>query len=584
MSKAIYICRRSGSVSNQERALIARICERLQPDNLPSLPYEVGGRGGIAYGVSNATTDFIASGDSLLAGTLVHTAENWHTPGHSAPDGSYALFRANAQTLEVISDPVASRTIWYYLDDEQLVCATSQRALIVFLGDFVFNEAVVPWVLSTGMLGPGLSWDVRLKRLPGDATLTLDRQAWTADVQARPVEFTPVARTAAEHEAQLRAAIVDSLQVLGNLDPARWVLPLSGGYDSRGILGVYHHENGDFPLKTVTWGETGADQRPNTDGYVAKQLADWYDVPNTYYPTDAADESIETVMARFLRFGEGRIDHITAYMDGFEMWRRMYADGVRGIVRGDHGLGYRPYASELGVRYGMGCALCTDYANLQTVVADFGFPAQQLPEWMHRRPNETLPTWTDRLYHGYRLPMMIAALSDLKFPYVEQMTPLLSRQILTQIRTVPDELRAGKPLVKSIVNAVSPDIPHSTSDGALSTADLLRQPAIVAFFAEQLRSEAAQSTLPADFLVFVLGGMQTAQPTGGNGVSGGKQVLKSLLKAVKKRIPSSVKDSLKQSVAQPSVDGNVLALRAYIIVGMAAQLAEDARCGPADEM
>ena len=61
-----------------------------------------------------------------------------------------------------------------------------------------------------------------------------------------------------------------------------------------------------------------------------------------------------------------------------------------------------------------------------------------------QRSGESLTVWRDTLYHEYRIPVYLAALGDLKLPYVEQMNPLLSRKILTVFRCFPDHLRKGK--------------------------------------------------------------------------------------------------------------------------------------------
>ncbi len=88
--------------------------------------------------------------------------------------------------VEVLTDAVASRNVWYYFDDDILIAATTQRAIVALLGKFAFNRAAVPWMLTNGSLGPVPSWDLRVKRLGPDSTLTVDRESWHLSVVAKP--------------------------------------------------------------------------------------------------------------------------------------------------------------------------------------------------------------------------------------------------------------------------------------------------------------------------------------------------------------------------------------------------------------
>ena len=46
-----------------------------------------------------------------------------------------------------MSDILASRTIWYAMDENMLIASTSQRAIISFLGEFRLNRSAVAWSL-----------------------------------------------------------------------------------------------------------------------------------------------------------------------------------------------------------------------------------------------------------------------------------------------------------------------------------------------------------------------------------------------------------------------------------------------------
>ena len=52
------------------------------------------------------------------------------------PDGSYALFRSDENKVELITDVVGSRTIWYVRTEDAFIASTSQRAIIFFSSGF----------------------------------------------------------------------------------------------------------------------------------------------------------------------------------------------------------------------------------------------------------------------------------------------------------------------------------------------------------------------------------------------------------------------------------------------------------------
>ena len=132
-----------------------------------------------------------------------------------------------------------------------------------------------------------------------------------------------------------------------------------------------------------------------------------------------------------------------------QIWREMNASGVVGIIRGDEGFGWSSVTSEMTVRHSVGCALCSDFANLAEVIGKFGLAPQDVPAELLRGEGESLAAWRDRLYHVYRLPTVLAALSDIKFAYVEQINPLLARPILQRVRELPDRLRTNKTLFRT---------------------------------------------------------------------------------------------------------------------------------------
>lgn len=267
MSKVIYACSRSRPFEPADKRRLAAICRALKPGDLASPPeHRVWAADRVAWAVMDSGPTLEDRDGSLLLGRLYGESGDWSEPLADRPDGSFVVFRENAEFVEVLSDPAASRTVWYHLNDELFVASTSQRALAMYLRGFEFDERVVPWLLSTGSLGPEYSWDRRFRRLPPDSSVTLDRGSWSLDVCRAAVRFSERKRSPEEHRRLLEEDIRRTIATVGDLDFGDWVLPLSGGCDSRAIL-CFLIGAGAKP-RTITWGLERSIDEPGNDAYV----------------------------------------------------------------------------------------------------------------------------------------------------------------------------------------------------------------------------------------------------------------------------------------------------------------------------
>ena len=343
---------------------------------------------------------------------------------------------------------------------------------------------------------------------------------------------------------------------------------MSGGYDSRGILSMFHLIGKNLKnVKSITWGLKEGLSQPGNDAYVAKKLAKYYDIEHKYYLTDLSKEPIEKIFHRFLICGEGRIDHISGYMDGFQIWKTLCEDKVQGIIRGDEGFGWVSVNSPSDVRSRIGISLCTDFTNLKGF-EELGLLQPELPEYLKKRENESLETWRDRLYHQFRMPVVLAGLTDLKLPYVEVINPLLSRRIVYQMRTISDHLRTGKSLFKKIVNSISPNIGYASSGANSDAGFIFKSREAVDLFRSELISENCNSVMPKGFASYLMDNLVTTDRKVNI-----KQRIKSLLK---RYLPTKLIRKASDFKGEKAIAVNTLAFRTYMICKMNQILIEDA--------
>jgi asparagine synthetase B (glutamine-hydrolysing) len=574
MAKVIYACSRRTPFDRSTEARLREICKRLEPDNLSCpAPHTIAVHGHLAYALVNGR-NAAAENDCVLLGCVFGSAAGWREPGSRSPEGSYAIFRNAARSLEILSDAAASRTVWYFFDDDLFVASTSQRAIVMFLGSFEFNPGAVPWMLSTGSLGPEASWDRRIRRLPPDACAALDKASWSLRVERRPIVFAVRDRTRASHRELLLndlRSVMRSLSESPQISFDDCLLPLSGGYDSRAILCLLAENGVPAGLKAITWGLEQNIHRKGNDAAVAKEVAHSMGVRHRYFHTDLAPEPVEKVLERFIRAGEGRIDHLSAYMDGLETWRKLAEEeGCRAVIRGDEGFGWIAVSSEMTVRFNLGMALCSDYRNLEALAKKYRFAAQELPSELRRGEGETLAAWRDRLYHAYRLPTILAALSDIKHSYVEIVNPLLARTILERVRELPDPLRTDKALFKEIVDAIGPRVPYAHETANENLNQLLGRKEIVGLVRAKLGADSARGVLDAQFLA------QVSRATAGDSHSGVQDKGRAW-RRIKSLVPRAVKNWVRDRVARPVLDPNVLAFRAFLVVSMHELLSAEAQ-------
>lgn len=475
MSKIVYLCAKHGVNLPFSGKDMERVLSRLAPDNIvPAAPRIIQDQG-ILIGIFNPVDSLPVKGSSVCLGAFFDRLEEWWRPGSKIPDGSYALFRCDIQILELATDIVASRTIWYAQTEDLFIAATSQRAIVCFLQSCQFNDAVIPWVLSSGTLGPGFSWDRRIDCLGGDSRLRLDRQSWKVEVIRNPVVYASLQLPAKEHEQRLLAAMEETFDYI---DPRanQWVLPLSGGYDSRAILLMIKNRSG---LKTLTWGLRSALDNRQSDAWVARELANRVGAQHQYFQTDSTNEPMSDVFRRFLLAGEGRIDHISGYMDGFAIWKWLYEQGWQGVLRGDEAFGCRPVTTEQQVYRNMNLVVLSDYADMPGKNLGFEMGDQQRPGSLEQKTHESRDQWRDRVNTEFEIPFMFAALSDLKLAYVEIIQPLLSRRIVEQVRSLPDDLRTGKSLFKKIIEGMRPNVKFAKYPAIEPLTDILRAKPVI---------------------------------------------------------------------------------------------------------
>lgn len=564
MSHIVYLCFRNPAQPAYSVQDIDILSERLSADNILSAkPPLILEKPGLLCGIINPNSTILIDHLSVCFGNWTMLSPNWHEPRAPLPETFHALFRGDNDYLELATDVVASRTIWYVKTESMFVASTSQRALVYFLQDFEPEPAAPLWMLSSGCLGPGYAWDRRISALAGGSRLILDRHEWTIDLTTEAVEFEPVERTPEEHQS-LMTNLLEETFGRCNFVGDGWALTLSGGYDSRYIL---HQLRNQKQIKCITWGMRSAINDKKTDVYIAKEVAERYGMSHAFFAMDSAPVETTTLLQRFVRLGEGRSDLLSGYRDGFALWKNLYDDGIECTIRGDVGFGNRFVESQADVVKRIGITMLSNYFD-DALLDEFGLQGQTIPPHLQRRPEETLATWRDRLYYGFRVPYGLAPLNYLKSSYVEIVNPLLTNSFAQFIQTVPDELRTDKLLFRRIIRSLDPDAQFAKYAAIENRWDMFKTPEVTQFLTAELQSSDVKNIFPTGFVAFVLANTSVKTADGSMLQMRARQYVR----RIKGRWLRSGLDDDKKF----EIDFNRLAFRMYIVAEMYRLLRDDA--------
>ncbi len=566
MSKMIMVCFRDVPKIDSIVIKLKKMNERLMPDNImvtqPNIICSDKKLIMAVYG-TNSTVEYLPGHKGLCLGKVFEGGDTWHEPGSFTPDGTYALVRSNERYVEAVTDTVASRTIWYYIDHEKWIVSTSQRAIIMLLGSFELNEKVIPWMLSAGNLGFNNSWDKRIKCLPSNSVASLNRCGWDLKITTKKIDFNPLDLPNEEHESRLENAIEETMNNI-QFKPDQWVLPLSGGYDSRALLLFFKEK---YDIETITWGTKDAQNQRYSDAQIAKELTEKLGIKNTYFALDNVQIEPKKILNRFIQNGEGRIDHISGYMDGFDLWSSL-SYRTEGIIRGDEMFGWVPATNDKDVRRIVGFSLWSDYDNLPAPSL-FELQDNSLQNSFTRFKDETIDTYRDRLYQELRLPIVLASLNDLKTAYVEIMNPLLSKKIIEVIKALPDHLRNNKQLFRQIVNKYSPPVPYAKYSANQKKENIMRAKSMIEVLVEEIIDN-GDIVFSDTYLTFIMDKL-----TNERGPVNLKTYLKKTKSWLSPYISKNIKKHIRNHVTKQNMDYYLLAFRTVIIIKMNQLLRED---------
>ncbi|RKY26350.1 MAG: hypothetical protein DRP79_05055, partial [Planctomycetota bacterium] len=237
-------------------------------------------------------------------------------------------------TVLFANDRIATKPIFYFYDGKALyfgpeiksllgVSSLKKKLNLVAVADFLANGHFT----ADHTLIEGLETLDRATVLEVKNSTIARRQYWEFELEEGKPD-----RGAAYYREKLSGLLRLAVRRRLRTDNTYGIL-LSGGYDSRAILGCYLEARGNDGLHTISWGR--AEDIPNGDCAIAKRLAHKLGADHHFYRL-AAEEIIEN-FRDFVWLGEG----LTWFPESYQVFHRIREQqDIEIVMRGDECFGW----------------------------------------------------------------------------------------------------------------------------------------------------------------------------------------------------------------------------------------------------
>jgi asparagine synthetase B (glutamine-hydrolysing) len=233
---------------------------------------------------------------------------------------------------------------------------------------------------------------------------------------------------------------------------------LSGGYDSRGILGCYLEAKGQRDLHTISWGRE--EDIPESDCAIAKALAQKLGADHRFYKLT---EKVVDDFRDFIRLGEG----LTWWPESYEVFHRIREQqGVEIVLRGDESFGdigvmvhdeqtvfHSLFLDNLRFSKSYQRILMPSYYDMF-----YGFCTEMLRQLSLKCSAKNLHNRKDFFNLDVYLKHYLNPLNYGKTFEIESFTPWLDHDLLDFVCALPVRYRLDKNLYRRTVVGMFPDL------------------------------------------------------------------------------------------------------------------------------
>lgn len=408
--------------------------------------------------------DFPADDSAAIAQKLI---ELYRAHGAGFParlDGTFAGFVWDPAAGEALlfNDHYASRPVCYAEQNGFLYFSPEPKGIARLPEARVrTNEAALIMALTHGHLLGDATYYQEIRYLPPGSTLR---------IRAGKIELTRYF----EYLVNEEPGGADSPELLDGLAAAMrqairkrarhvkdMVIPISGGYDSRGILAMLR-EIAPGPIRTVSWGVE--EDTPDTDAYIGRHVAAFFGTEHRFIPRryeDALGDAEEMVE----RVDAGSVDAIMHPNELGLMRMLRHELGSDYLLRGDEIFGFKgEAATETEALARVGLQELSQYPDIVRLLhpdrrAEFQAISRAAVEEAQaacplRRPNPR----KDYFHFNHKIRNFANRSNYYKLGILEAANPWLDRTVVEFLRTLPAPCRIDKVLYRRTLAAAFPQL------------------------------------------------------------------------------------------------------------------------------
>lgn len=363
------------------------------------------------------------------------------------------------RTTVLMVDRKASNPIYYAQTKEQLLFAPELKALVAsLLIDKTIDREAFATFLAQGYLISDQTWFSSVRRLQGGELLRVENGSVVKQTYWR---FSPGSDSDGASQADLERELGELLNTSARKhigEPEKTVIFLSGGVDSRGILGgALTHVGGDGrKLNTVSW---GASQGPaDSDVAVAASIARSLNTNHRFLQRKVSDYREHFRRVNYLIDGLSDVAAFHPYE--YQLMVELRSFGYQRVLRGDEVFGLRSFSASTieGASVIAYMQRLRGVQGLDAVIQPTQYEAlceasdnaieKALADARDLTPNQA----KDFFYFAHRLQYYLQSGSYFRQIEFDQRNVLLDDAILDFMAKVPDSLRIDKMLFRKVVN------------------------------------------------------------------------------------------------------------------------------------
>jgi asparagine synthetase B (glutamine-hydrolysing) len=380
-------------------------------------------------------------------------------------NGSFVVLLIDeaADSVVIATDRTASKPLFYYFDGSCLYFAPEPKALMLVPSlPKHLNLSAVASFLACGFFvnGEPLLEDVRL--LDNATVLTVSPAGVTTHKYWRYIFNEEVKDRGAAHYQHALAELIRQAVRRRMRSQHRYGILLSGGYDSRGILGCCLAENHRQSVTTISWGV--AEDIPYSDCAIAKRLAGKLGLSHTFYPLRIA--RLPQHFRDFVYLHDGLTDVCSNYPESLNIFSQIRTElGVQVILRGDECFGYSRPACDERTIFDKFSILPLDRSRHYKKIlkkhwlSNFSELINKMITSLSSKSNATdVYLRQNFFYFDQRVKHYINPLNYLKSMEVEVRTPYLDNQILDFLTQLPAKYHFGKRFYRRVILKMFPNL------------------------------------------------------------------------------------------------------------------------------